>query len=541
MADQAPGQPGKRHQRGASSYRFPVIPTVIAELQRALLPAALPVLPHARIAARYQTARDSDAAGGNWFDAIPLGDGTVVLVVGDVPGCGVAAAAAMGRLRTVLGDHLAVGADLTSALHRTDAFAERTPELLAATMTLTQLNPADGALRYATCGHPPPLVLGAAGSARYLTATGAGPLGTGSELTVGSAALQDEDCMLLFSDGLIQRGGSTVADGMSELAMVAPAALASRGFEPGLAAGRQGGPDPDRLCRRTVELMSGSGYADDVTTLAVRLSAASVAELNMSLPAEETSVLRARRSFAEWLTELDAAVEDKDDLMLAVVETITNAIEHAYPPGSRGTVEFRAVLEDDGTLECRVTDHGRWQPPDPEAAYRGHGLMVVGQVVDEISVGVHNPAADGGTVVTLRHRLGRPASISTDVSTAAVSAGDVSSAGSAGVSFTIDLDSDGVVPRATVSGAVDGNSADRFAQRLLGACRGGTLPMIVDMAGITYLASSAVRAIFQVRRLLAAHKQDLTIFAPDGSAAASLLDLVRLPHVTDKAAQNFQA
>ena len=246
----------------------------------------------------------------------------------------------------------------------------------------------------------------------------------------------------------------------------------------------------------------------------------------MTLPAEETSVLRVRRSFVEWLTEIDAAVQDKDDLMLAVVETITNAIEHAYPPDRRGTVEFRAALEDDGTLECRVTDHGRWQPPDPQTGYRGHGLMVVGQVVDQISVGIDHPAADGGTVVTLRHRLGRPASISTDVSAA--------NASSPGVSFSIDLDSDGSVPRATVSGAVDGNSADRFAQRLLAACRGGTLPMVVDMAGITYLASAAVRAIFQVRGLLAAHKQDMTIFAPDGSAAAALLDLVRLPHVSEK-------
>jgi anti-sigma regulatory factor (Ser/Thr protein kinase)/anti-anti-sigma regulatory factor len=524
MSEHAPGRREERRQPTASGYRFRAIPTVMAELQRAMLPAALPVLPRARIAARYQAARHSDAAGGNWFDAIPLGDGTVVLAVGDVPGCGVGAAAAMGRLRTVLGDQLATSADLSSALRRTDAFAQRTPELLAATMILAQLNPADGSLTYATCGHPPPLVVGAAGGTGYLAATGAGPLGTGSELALGSAALRAEHCMLLYTDGLIQRRGSTVADGMTELAMAAPAALASRAIRSAHAGGRQAGPDPDRLCRRTVELMSAAGYADDVTTLAVQLSAASVADLNLSLPAEETSVLRARRSFVEWLTEIDAAVQDKDDLMLAVAETVTNAVEHAYPPGQRGTVEFRAALEDDGTLVCRVIDHGRWQPPDPGTAHRGHGLMVAGQVVDQIRIGIDDPGEDGGTVVTLRHRLSRPASISTDVSPPR----DRSSS----VSFGLHLDRHGAVPRAMVSGPVDGSSADRFAQRLLAACRGGTLPMIIDMAGITYLASSAVKAIFQVKGLLAAHKQDLTIIAPDGSAAAALLDLVRLPHVS---------
>jgi serine phosphatase RsbU (regulator of sigma subunit) len=75
---------------------------IVAELQEALLPTALPVLPRARIAARYLVAGHEQAAGGDWFDAIPLADGSVALVVGDVVGHGVAASAAMGQLRAVL-------------------------------------------------------------------------------------------------------------------------------------------------------------------------------------------------------------------------------------------------------------------------------------------------------------------------------------------------------------------------------------------------------------------------------------------------------
>ena len=75
---------------------------IVAELQEALLPTALPVLPRARIAARYLVAGQEQAAGGDWFDAIPLNGGAVALVVGDVIGHGLSASAAMGQLRAVL-------------------------------------------------------------------------------------------------------------------------------------------------------------------------------------------------------------------------------------------------------------------------------------------------------------------------------------------------------------------------------------------------------------------------------------------------------
>ena len=109
---------------------------MVAELQRALLPTALPVLPQVRIAARYLVAGHEQAAGGDWFDAIPLGGGSVALVVGDVVGHGVAASAAMGQLRAVLAELLAAEPDLARVLERADAFAARTPALRAATSTL---------------------------------------------------------------------------------------------------------------------------------------------------------------------------------------------------------------------------------------------------------------------------------------------------------------------------------------------------------------------------------------------------------------------
>jgi anti-sigma regulatory factor (Ser/Thr protein kinase)/anti-anti-sigma regulatory factor len=278
--------------------------------------------------------------------------------------------------------------------------------------------------------------------------------------------------------------------------------------------------------------MGTGGFAGDVTILAVQLTATPAAALSLSLPAREDSVLRVRRAFSGWLSGIDAAIADRDDLVLAVAETVTNAVEHAYPRDGRGVVEFRAALGEDGTLQCQVTDHGRWRPPDPAAEYRGHGLMVASRVVDQLTVGT--PGGDGGgpgggpgTMVTLRHRLGRPPSISADACQVRGLA--------LGVSFGIEVGSDGGVPHAIVSGPVQDGSADRLAQRLLAACRGGTLPLVVDMAGVTYLAGSAVRAVYQVRDMLAAHERRLTIVAPAGSAAAGLLGLVRLPHTSGEA------
>src|SRR5262245_11230705 len=102
MTDQWQQRRGTRQQTAGAGKHRPASPGAGPALQEALLPRALPVLPRARIAARYLAAGQEQAAGGDWFDAVPLADGTVALVVGDVVGHGVAASAAMGQLRSVL-------------------------------------------------------------------------------------------------------------------------------------------------------------------------------------------------------------------------------------------------------------------------------------------------------------------------------------------------------------------------------------------------------------------------------------------------------
>jgi len=518
-----------RQQAGDAEQRYEAARGIRAELQEALLPTALPVLPRARIAARYLVAGQDQAAGGDWFDAVTLDNGAVVLIVGDVVGHGVAASAAMGQLRAVLNELLTAEADLRRVLERADAFAERTPALRAATLAVAVLDPARGTLQYTTCGHPSPLIVGTDASTRFLAGTGTGPLGTGSPPVLATAELSPGELVLLYSDGLIERPDRTISEGMAELATVAADAAANRALPVGAAR-----TSAERVCQLTVELLTRTGYADDVTTLAAQL-AEPPPPLRLILPSEVDSVTVARTRLSAWLDDLDATADDRDSLQLAVVEVVTNAVEHAYSPDRPGVVELEAELCADGRLECRICDHGTWKEPGPVAADRGHGLMVAGQVVDDLVVSHPLRAVAGrsgarGTVVTLRHRLRRPAILASEAS--AHSAAHVPEP-----PFAVDLGADGSARHAGVCGPVDITTADRLARQLLFASRGGTVPLTVDLSSVTHLASAGVRALYQVKEQFAAHRQGLTLVAAPGTPASIVLDLARLPHVAASTGQ----
>jgi serine phosphatase RsbU (regulator of sigma subunit)/anti-sigma regulatory factor (Ser/Thr protein kinase)/ABC-type transporter Mla MlaB component len=514
-----------QEQPADAELRYAATRGFVAELQEALLPTALPVLPRARIAARYLVAGQDQAAGGDWFDAVTLANGSVALIVGDLVGHGVTASAAMGQLRAVLNELLIAEPDLATVLRRADAFAARTPTLRAATLALAVLDPANGTLQYSTCGHPPPLIVAADGSrSAFLDAVGTGPLGTGSTPVLATTTLREGELVLLYSDGLIERPNRTVSEAMAELAIVAADAVANRVLPAGAAA-----TPAERVCQLTVELLTRTGYADDVTTLAAQRIAGPAPVLRLDLPGELDSVTAARRGLGAWLDQLGVGPDDRDALQLAVTEAVTNAVEHAYPPDRRGPVQIEAALCDDGHLECRITDHGEWKPPDPALAHRGHGLMVAGHMVDDMTVShapreAGNPPGSRGTIVTLRHCLRRPAILASDAS--AHSARYASEP-----PFAVDIGGDGRGSRAGVCGPVDITSADRLERQLLSASRGGTLPLTVDLTRVTRLASAGVRALYQVRDRLAAHQQKLTLVAVPGSSAGIVLKLVRLPHV----------
>jgi anti-anti-sigma factor len=495
---------------------------VLPEIQAALLPAALPMLPQARIAARYLAAAEDAAAGGDWFDAVPLAGGPVALMVGDVAGHGVAAAAAMGQLRAVLNDLLVGEPDLATVLGRADAFATRFPELRAATLVLAVLDPADGTLQYATCGHEPPLLVSSARAARFLPGTGAGPLGTGSAPLLARMSLQPGEFVLLYSNGLTRRPTRTPEEGLADLAKVATDAIADQTVPAASAA-----TAADRLCQLTVDLLAGAGYRDDVATLAAQWRPGPAPELHLELPAETGTVRAMRRSLSGWLSQLDPLLRSYDALLLAVTEIITNAVEHAYPPGRAGVVCLDALVNGAGTFECRIVDHGIWRAADPGIPWRGQGLMVAAQVVDQLQVqhlpqDAADPPGTRGTAVTLRHQLTRPAIL-------AAPAAPGPAARAPGPPFRVVAGLAGPSATAAVSGPLDGTTADRLAGQLLAACRGGTLALTVDLRQVTLLTSAGVRTLYQINQQLNAHHRELTLLAEPGGSAETILALAGLP------------
>jgi anti-sigma regulatory factor (Ser/Thr protein kinase)/anti-anti-sigma regulatory factor len=492
---------------------------VVLELQHALLPAALPVLPQARLAARYQVAGYDHAAGGDWFDAVLLADGVVALVVGDVVGHGVAASAAMGQLRAVLSDRLAANPDLGDALAEADQFAARTPGLRSAMLAVLALDPGSGTFWYATCGHPPPLVVAADGSTRFLPTTRGGPLGTGSHPMLARGRLGPDELVLLYTNGLLRRPGQVMADAMAELAAVAADAAANQALPAGAPTAAE------RVCQLTVELASRTGDGDDLVALAAHRLAEPVPALQLELPGTLAALRTARRALTQWLQELGAVAADRAAIQLAIAELILNAAEHAYPADGAGTISLDAVLGDDGYVECRVTDHGTWRAPSI-ASDRGRGLMLVEHLLDDVMIShppqvAGNPRGTRGTMVTLRHRLTRPAMLAAAAETPACWSDDVP--------FSVDADSE-TAAVAAVHGAVDDFSAEEFTRELLAASRGGTLPLTVDLTGVSQLASAGVRALFEVRSQLGAHHQLMTLVAVPGSSTAFVLDLVQLSY-----------
>lgn len=511
-------------QAAEAERKFLAARGVVAELQEALLPPTVPVLPWARIAARYLVAGEDQSAGGDWFDAIPLPDGTVALIVGDVVGHGVAASAAMAQLRAVLNERLLAEPDLTAVITQADSFAARTPALHAATMAVVILDPRTGKMTYVTCGHPPPLLIGSGGMAQFLPVSGTGPLGTDSPPVLATTTLQPGEIILLYSDGLIERPNRTLEEGRNALSAVAADAAA----HPGLLAGTTAATAAERVCQLTVELLTRTGYDDDVTTLAAQRLVAPVTPLSLELPAEPASLHVIKDSFDAWLRRIDPLDHDRQNLRLAIIEIVTNAIAHAYQPGQPGPIAFRADLHDDGYLECQVTDHGSWRPPEPAPARGGNGLMIAEHAVDHLEVrppphGRHQAGGADGTVALLRQRLRRPAVLASEGSAQPA-------ARRTAPPFAVQIDTQGGTGAAAVQGPVDATTAQRLSSGLMTACRGGTIPLTIDLEQVTYLASAGVRILFQIRDQLQAHDQKLTIHATASSPAGIVLDLVRLPH-----------
>ena len=203
------------HERARAQFFTDVAVT----LQRAVLgPTALP----AGFAVHYEPATGTLEVGGDWYDVVDLPDGTYGVVVGDVVGRGLAAAAVMGQLRSAGRALLLESRSPGHVLSALDRFAALVPGAAVSTVFCAVIDPREGTLRYSSAGHPPAIVVGADGAARFLDAAGSLPLAVVEDLDRPEAdvVLAPGSTVLLYTDGLVERRDQGLDEGMARAAAV---------------------------------------------------------------------------------------------------------------------------------------------------------------------------------------------------------------------------------------------------------------------------------------------------------------------------------
>ncbi|MFG2831439.1 SpoIIE family protein phosphatase [Streptomyces sp. NPDC048434] len=357
-----------------NARRFTREHTAALTLQRNLLPQNLPAQSAVDLAYRYLPSDDRAGVGGDWFDVIGLSGTRVGLVVGDVVGHGLQAAATMGRLRTTVRALARLDLSPDELLSRLDDLVGQTAEDQPATAGTDDVatgvtclyavyDPVSRRCTMARAGHLPPAVVDADGGLHFPDLPAGPPLGLGGlpfesleiELPAGSL-------IALFTDGLVEARNRDVDEGLDILGRV-------------LSEHRR---PLDELCDQALaELLPDGPAVDDSALLLVRTRELGPRQVAAwELPAEPAAVGKARElatgQLREWgLEELSYATE------LVVSELVTNAVRHAAGP-------LHLRLLRDLTLLTEVSDTGHTSPHLRHSASDdegGRGLFIVAQLV----------------------------------------------------------------------------------------------------------------------------------------------------------------
>ncbi|MER6841481.1 SpoIIE family protein phosphatase [Streptomyces platensis] len=361
-----------------NARRFTREHTAALTLQRDLLPQHLTSPSAVDLAHRYLPSDDRAGVGGDWFDVIGLSGTRVGLVVGDVVGHGLQAAATMGRLRTTVRALARLDLAPDELLSRLDDLVEQTAEEQAATVgtdlgtddvatgvtcLYAVYDPVSRRCTMARAGHLPPAVVDPEGGVSFPDLPAGPPLGLGGlpfeslelELPVGSL-------LALFTNGLVEARDRDVDEGLRILGGV-------------LAAHHR---PLDELCDHALaELLPDGPATDDSALLLVRTRELDTRQVAAwELPAEPAAVAKARElateQLREWgLAELSYATE------LVVSELVTNAVRHAAGPLHLRLLRDRTLLTEVSDT-AHTSPHLRHSASDDEG---GRGLFIVAQLV----------------------------------------------------------------------------------------------------------------------------------------------------------------
>ncbi|MFE4676285.1 SpoIIE family protein phosphatase [Streptomyces sp. NPDC056723] len=355
-------------------------------LQKSLLPQDLPDLTAVEAAYRYLPADAEVGVGGDWFDVIPLSGARVALVVGDVVGHGIHAAASMARLRAAVQTLADLDLPPDELLTKVDDLvvrlsdeAEATsdgPVVIGASCVYAIYDPIARTVTMARAGHPTPAIAHLDAPVEFPDVPAGPPLGLGG-LPFESAEIPVEEgsIIALYTDGLIEASDRDIDVGFERLCF----ALAH--------------PDRplDEICDTMVRILLPDRPSDDVAFLIARTRAlSSDCVAAWDVPAEPSAVHEAReRSVSQlqvWGMQAAAFTTE-----LIVSELVTNAIRHASGP-----ISLRLIREH--TLICEVSDTSSTSPHMRRASFTeegGRGLFLVAGVAQRWGT---RYTADGKTI-----------------------------------------------------------------------------------------------------------------------------------------------
>jgi phosphoserine phosphatase RsbU/P len=229
-------------------------------LQHDLLPREVPEVTGLDLSVRYLPGEAGSHAGGDWYDVFELDANRVGLVVGDVTGHGVAAAAAMGRLRVAVLAHALAGVGPADVVKRVDTLLDQMGTEEVATLVYVVADPGRGRLVVANAGHPPPIIIEPNGAVRQVDIAHGRLLGPRPPLPrrhEDVTQIRAGGHFLLYTDGLIEPLERAGQDGIAHLRRVV------EGFT-GTA---------QELCDHVIDELAPEGTSDDICVLAATLTA----------------------------------------------------------------------------------------------------------------------------------------------------------------------------------------------------------------------------------------------------------------------------
>ena len=362
-------------------------------LQRSLLPQEVHRTPGLEIAYRYLPSSVVSEVGGDWFDVVPLSCGRVALVVGDVMGHGIRAAATMGQLRTVARTLITLDLAPDRVLRRLDETALAIGEGQFATCLCAVFDPADRSCTIACAGHLPPVVTDPNGSTRLLELPPGAPLGVGGvPFESVEFVLPEDGVLVLYTDGLVERRNRDLDEGLNLLSQVVTKRRQSL----------------EESCDAVLEALSASDSEDDIAVIMARaLPVRDDWIASLPLSGDRAVVGQARRftrgTLADWgLSSLS------EFAVLLVSELVSNALLHAGTPTQLRLFRDRVL-----TLEVADADsHAPRLRRVSEEDEGGRGMYLVNELAHrwgsrtthngkvvwvelELPLGIAHPPGDG--------------------------------------------------------------------------------------------------------------------------------------------------